>query len=565
MARLAEGERVLIHSATGGTGLAAIAVARYLGVEVLATAGNDEKRGYLRGMGVRHVMDSRSLDFGGQAREATGGEGVDVVLNSLSGAAIRAGLEALRPFGRFVELGVRDILAYTSLGLGPFRHTVTFSSVDLIQLQQDRPSAFQDLLGEVMDLFAAGHLPVLPHREFPLAQATEAFRLMAGAGHIGKLVLIMPARGETTAVRTGPPAPVRSDGAYLVIGGLGGVGLATAARLAELGAGHIVLNGRRKPGEAAGTELARLRAAGARITVELGDAARAGVAERLVSVATAGGLPLRGVVHSAMVLDDGVVTNITDAQLERVWRPKVTAAWRLHEALARHTPDWFVLYSSMASLLGNPGQGAYAAANAWLDAFAGCRTAQGLPTLAVNWGPWGEIGAATDFADRGYETLSTKDGLRALEVLLTHRRVATGVLPGRPETWILPTVRSAPFFAGLVDVHAPEGAAPSSGERASASAVRARLAGLDSPLARRTALEAYPAEQMGTVLQFGSARLDPQTPLRSLGFDSLLSMELRTRLEAGLGVRLASDFVWRHPTIAALATGLAEKMGVDLS
>ncbi|MER6615751.1 type I polyketide synthase [Streptomyces xantholiticus] len=564
VAHLAEGERVLIHSATGGTGLAALAVARHLGAEVLATAGNDEKRGYLRGMGVRHVMDSRSLDFAEQAREATGGMGVDVVLNSLSGPAIRMGLEALSPFGRFVELGVRDILADTSLGLAPFRHNVTFSSVDLIGLQQRRPKAFRDLLGEVMDLFAAGPLQVLPHQEFPLSRATEAFRLMAGAGHIGKLVLTVPEHGETTAVQAEPPSPVRSDGAYVITGGLRGVGLATAARLAELGAGHIVLNGRTPPGESAERKLARLRAAGTRISVELGDASRPGVAERLVSAATAGGLTLRGVVHSAMVLDDAAVTNITDEQLERVWRPKVTAAWRIHEALAGHAADWFVLYSSMASLLGNPGQGAYAAANSWLDAFAIWRSAQGLHTLAVNWGPWGQTGVATDFADRGYETMATQDGLRALEALLTHRRVVTGVLPGTPETWIPPKVRSAPFFEGLVGRHEAQGAAPPGGETVTAADVRARLAGLDSPLARRTALEDHLATEMSIVLQSGSARLDPQTPLRSLGFDSLLSMELRTRLQAGLGIKLAGDFVWKHPTIAALAAGLADKMGMSL-
>ncbi len=563
VAHLAEGERVLIHSATGGTGLAALAVARYLGAEVLATAGNDEKRGYLRGMGVRRVMDSRSLDFTRQAREATGGKGVDVVLNSLSGPAIRAGLEALRPFGRFIELGVRDILADALLGLAPFRHNVTFSSIDLIELQQNRPKVFHDLFCEVMDLFSAGHLEALPHQEFPLARATEAFRLMAGAGHIGKIVLTVPEHGETTAVHAEPPSPVRPDGAYIITGGLRGVGLATATRLAELGAAHIVLNGRTAPGDATETELARLRATGTRITVELGDASRPGVAERLVSAATAGGLTLRGVVHSAMVLADAALTNITDDQLERVWRPKVTAAWRLHQALVPHTPDWFVLYSSMASLLGNPGQGAYAAANAWLDAFAAWRTAQGRPTLAINWGPWGQTGVATGFADRGYETIATHDGLRALEALLTHRRVTTGVLPGTPETWILPAVRSAPFFAGLTDVQGIQGTTPPSSKPVTEADIRTRLTELDSPHSRRTALEAYLAQEMGVVLQSGNARLDPQTPLRSLGFDSLLSMELRTRLQAGLGIRLANDFVWKHPTITALATHLAHAMGLD--
>ncbi|MFJ7904670.1 SDR family NAD(P)-dependent oxidoreductase [Streptomyces sp. NPDC096198] len=567
VARLGEGERVLIHSATGGTGLAAVAVARCLGAEVLATAGNDEKRGYLRRMGIGHVMDSRSLDFTEQTRAATAGEGVDVVLNSLSGPAIRAGLEALRPFGRFVELGVRDILGDTALGLAPFRHNVTFSTVDLIELQQHRPKTFHDLLQEVMDLFAAGHLRALPHREFPLARATEAFRLMAGAGHLGKLVLTMPEHGTGTAVLAEPPSPVRPQGAYIVTGGLRGVGLATVAHLAARGATHLVLNGRTPPGDSCTAELARLRAGGTRVTVELGDAAEPGVAERLVSAATADGLPLRGVVHSAMVLDDAALTRITDEQLDRVWRPKATAAWRLHQALAGHAPDWFVLYSSMASLLGNPGQGAYAAANAWLDAFASWRTARGLPTLAVNWGPWGQTGVATGFADRGYETIPTRDGLRALLTLLTHRRTAVGVLPGPPSTWILPTVRTSAFFAGLVDAPPTggEGGAPARGEPVAAADIRSRLAGLDSPLARRTALEAYLADEMRTVLQSGSARPDPQTPLRSLGFDSLLSMELRTRLQTGLGIRLAGDFVWKHPTIASLATGLAQRMGLDLA
>jgi phthioceranic/hydroxyphthioceranic acid synthase len=593
VARLTEGERVLIHSATGGTGLAAVAVARLLGADVLATAGNEEKRGYLRGMGIRHVMDSRSLDFAEQTRDATGGQGVDVVLNSLSGPAIRAGLETLRPFGRFVELGVRDILADASLGLAPLRHNITFSTVDLIELQRNRPRVFARVLEEVLGHFAAGRLKPPPHREFPLTRATDAFRLMASARHIGKLVLTVPDRGETTAMLARHRSPVRADGAYLVTGGLRGVGLATASWLAERGAGHIVLNGRTPPCEATERKLTELRAAGTRITVELGDVGQPGTAERLVAAAAADGLPLRGVVHSAMVLADAAVTNITDDQLRQVWGPKVAGAWRLHQALAEHERgheaehergheaeyepeheakhegerthglDWFVVFSSMASLLGNPGQGAYGAANAWLDGFAAWRTARGLPTRAVNWGPWGEVGVATDFADRGYRTIPTEDGLRALELLLAHGRTDTGVLPGDPESWILPAVRGASFFSRLMDGRGATGVEGGGGRPVDRD-VRGDLMALAPGLARRTALEAYLAEQMRTVLRFGSTRLDPQTPLRALGFDSLLSMELRTRLEAGLGIRLAGDFVWRHPTVAALANGLAAKMGLDL-
>ncbi|MFF0061327.1 SDR family NAD(P)-dependent oxidoreductase [Streptomyces sp. NPDC005279] len=558
VARLSAGERVLIHSATGGTGLAAIGVARLLGAEVLATAGNEEKRGYLRGMGIEHVMDSRSLDFAEQTRAAAAGEGVDVVLNSLSGKAIRAGLETLRPFGRFVELGVRDILSDASLGLLPFRHNITLSTVDLIELQQNRPELFAVVLREVLTEIARGRLEPLPCQSFPLADAAAAFRLMAGAGHIGKLVLTVPDGGDTTAVIPDGPSPVRPDGAYIVTGGLRGVGLATARWLAEQGAAHIVLNGRSPGSESTERTLEELRARGTRITVALGDIAEPGTAERLVATATSGGSPLRGLVHAAMVLDDAAITNISEDQLLRVWRPKATGAWRLHEATTGHILDWFVVFSSMASLLGNPGQGAYAAANSWLDGFATWRTARGLPTLAVNWGAWGETGAAVDFASRGYQTIPTRKGLQALSALLVHRRVRTGVIPGEPHTWILPGGRHSSLFSLLVDDQ------PQNTGQGNSPDIRSELSSIPAGLARRTALEAYLADHIRAVLRLGNTTLDPETPLKALGFDSLLALELRTRLETGLGIRIATNFVWQHPTLAALATGLADHMGLAL-
>lgn len=558
--RLGEGERVLIHSASGGTGLAAVAVARRLGAEVLATAGNEKKRRYLRSLGIRNVMDSRSLDFAEQTRAATGGEGVDVVLNSLSGAAIRAGLESLCPFGRFVELGVRDILSDTSVGLAPFRHNITLSSVDLIELQRTRPQVFATVLREVLAEFDAQRLKPLLCTTFPLTEATDAFRLMAGAGHISKLVLTVPDRGETTAVLPEGPPIVRDDSAYVITGGLGGLGMAVARWLAEQGAGHIVLNGRSSPSLATAQAIEELSASGTRITVVLGDIAEPGIAERLVAAATEDALPLRGIMHCAMSLDDAAIMNVREDQVQRVWAPKVMGAWRLHEATAGHSLDWFVVFSSMASLLGNPGQGVYASVNSWLDGFAAWRTGRGQPTLAVNWGPWGETGAATDFSRRGYETIPTDKGLLALHALLTHGRVQTGVIPGDPSTWILPAARQSSFFSLL----APGSALPGGEERASTHDIHARLSALAPGLARHAALETYLGDHIRAVLRLGSCTLDPQTPLKSLGFDSLLSMELRSRLESDLGVKLASNFVWQHPTLSALATGLAERMGLEL-
>lgn len=557
--RLSAGETVLIHSAGGGTGLAAIAVARLLGAEVLATAGSEEKRRYLRDSGVGRVMDSRSLDFTEQTRNATRGEGVDVVLNSLSGAAIRAGLETLRPFGRFVELGVRDILSDTPVGLAPFRHNITMSTVDLIELQRSRPDLFATVLREVLGEFAEGRLKPLPCTAYPLSEATDAFRLMARAGHIGKLVLTLPDQGETTAVLPHTPPVVHADGAYIVTGGLRGLGLATTHWLAEQGAGHIVLNGRTSPSGDAARAIRELTAGGTRITVVLGDIAEPGTAGRLVRTATENQTPLRGVMHCAMVLEDAAITNVDDAQLTHVWDPKVTGAWRLHNATAAHTLDWFVVFSSMASLLGNPGQGVYAAANSWLDAFASWRTGEGMPTLAVNWGPWGETGAATGFGARGYETIPTGKGLDALHSLLAHGRVQTGVIPGDPSTWIPPAGQQSSFFSLLAPGNGHAAVSPEeSGD------IRARLTALAPGAARRTALETYLADHIRGVLRLGSTTLDPQTPLKALGFDSLLSMELRGRLESDLGVELAGNFVWEHPTLSALAAGLAGRMGLEL-
>ncbi|WP_413104685.1 SDR family NAD(P)-dependent oxidoreductase [Streptomyces sp. Inha503] len=557
--RVSAGERVLIHSATGGTGLAAIAVARLLGAEVLATAGSEEKRRFLRGMGIARVMDSRSLDFRDEVKAATGGEGVDVVLNSLSGAAIRAGLECLRPFGRFVELGVRDILSDAPLGLSPLRHNITFSTVDLRELQLDRPREYAAMLREVLTAIGEGRLKPLRCTTYPLAAVTDAFRQMAGARHIGKLVLTIPQEGQVDAVLPDGPRTVRDGGAYIVTGGLRGLGLATACWLARQGAGHLVLNGRTAPVGAAARTLAELSAAGTRITVVTGDIARPDTAERLVAAATSDeGASLHGVVHSAMVLDDAAVANIRDDQLRRVWAPKATGAWRLHQATEGHRLDWFAVYSSMASLLGNAGQGAYAAANAWLDGFAAWRSARGLPTLAVNWGPWGETGVATGFADRGYQTIPTDEGLRALGALLAHRRVQTGVIPGEPATWIPATGRRSPLFAALL----PGDDAPAA-TREGTGDIRARLAALPAGPARRTALESYLTEHIRAVLRLSGTTLDPRTPLKSLGFDSLLAMELRVRLETGLSIKLAGNFVWRHPTVEALAAGLAQQLELD--
>ncbi len=379
-ARITTGDRVLIHSATGGVGQAAIAIARAAGAEIFATAGSEQRRALLRDMGIEHVYDSRSTEFAEQIRRDTDGYGVDIVLNSLTGAAQRAGLEVLSIGGRFVEIGKRDVYANTRLGLFPFHRNLTFHYVDLTLMSESHPKRIGDLLGTVYRLVADGELPLPESTHYPLGDAATAVRMMSAAEHTGKLVLDVPQAGHTNVVVPPEQARVfRRDGSYIVTGGLGGIGLFLAEKMAAAGCGRIVLSSRSQPNPKALETIELIRAMGTDIEVECGDIAEVGTAARLVTVATATGLPLRGVLHAAAVFENAMLANMTDELIDRNWAPKVYGAWNLHQATATLPLDWFCLFSSAVGLVGSPGQGAYAAANSWLDAFARWRRTQGLP------------------------------------------------------------------------------------------------------------------------------------------------------------------------------------------
>ncbi|MGH3583316.1 MAG: SDR family NAD(P)-dependent oxidoreductase, partial [Mycobacterium sp.] len=328
LARIKAGDKVLIHSATGGVGQASIAIARAAGAEIFATAGSEHRRQLLRDMGIEHVYDSRSLDFADRIRLDTEGYGVDVVLNSVTGTAQRAGLELLAIGGRFIEIGKRDIYRDTRLGLFPFRHNLAFYAVDLALLSYSQPDRVRALLSTVYQLIADGELPAPVITHYPLADAANAIRLIGGAKHTGKVVLDIPRTGSSR-VKV-PPAQTRvfrGDGAYLITGGLGGLGLFLAGRMAAAGCGRIVLSSRSQPTPEALETIELIRAGGTEVVVECGDIAQPGTAQRLVASATATGLPVRGVLHAAGVVDDATLSNITDDLVERDWAPKVYGAW----------------------------------------------------------------------------------------------------------------------------------------------------------------------------------------------------------------------------------------------
>lgn len=564
-ARLQAGERVLIHAGAGGVGLAAIQLAQRAGAEVWATAGTPEKRAFLHTLGVRAALDSRSLAFADAIMAATAGEGVDVVLNSLAGEAIARGLELLRPYGRFVEIGKRDIYDNSSVGLLPFSRNLSYFAVDLDKMARERPQVLGAMLDHIMALVEAGELQPLPATVFPAAEAAEAFRYMAQGKHIGKIVIALQAGSVPVFVPAA--SPVRADASYLITGGLGGLGLTVAHWLAGQGARQIVLSARRGPGAQAQAEIDALRAAGVDVQVMLADVSDGAAVSQLVRAIQQRLLPLRGVFHAAGVLDDGMMAQLDAARFHAVMAPKVAGAWHLHAAAQAVELDWFVLFSSVTAVLGTPGQANYAAGNAFMDGLAHYRRSLGLPALSINWGPWAEVGLAAAQANRGERlaargvgSIAPQDGAAALARLLTQAVAQAAVMPFNASQWAqayAPAAQSSLLADLLQADEGPAGAA----EAEQAEDIRAAFAAAESHAARLRLLENLVREQVGAVMSLAAARVDVQRPLRTMGLDSLMTLELRNRLEGSLRLKLPATLVFNYPTVAALAAYLAERLG----
>ncbi|MFF2951676.1 beta-ketoacyl synthase N-terminal-like domain-containing protein [Kitasatospora sp. NPDC057965] len=509
LARLRAGETVLIHSASGGVGLAALAVARRRGARVFATAGTPDKRSFLRELGgIERVMDSRSTAFADELAEATDGRGVDVVLNSLTGEALRRGLALLAPGGRFVELGKRDIFDDSPIGLGHLKGNRALFAVDLDHTFHARPELLAELFAEVVRGFETGEFGPLPVTTRPFGEAREAFAAMAQARHLGKLVL-RPEPAPEIAVPPSPAVVRAARAGYLVTGGTTPAALAAAGRLAELGARRIVLL--RSPGADAGPAaeaVTGLRARGVEVTLTVADPTRGEEAAALPA-----GLDLAGVVHLAGA-PQNAASQDTAAQEDplRASAARAAEAWRLHLATAALELDFFILCDP------DTGPGRESALGACLDALAAHRRALGLPALSVD-----------------------GEGLGSLARLL-----------GSPAA----VVRASATGDGAPEAEADGGAA-----------IRRRLLEVEPGRRRRALLVRHCRELAARVLDgpgADAAAVDASAPLAGLGFDSMRTLELRSRLELSLGVPLPATLGWQYPTLDALVPFLAERMGIPL-
>ncbi len=551
-ADLETGERVLIHAGAGGVGLAAIQLAQAAGAEVFATA-SAAKQSFLRSLGVAHVFDSRQTAFGEEILEATDGEGVHVVLNSLTSEGfIEASLACLGSGGRFVEIGKRGIWSQREMSAS--RPDVAYSVLDVDELKRTDPVRAGASLSRIMVRLAAGELSPLPHTVWPLCEMESAMEAMRAARHTGKNVLRMPplARGN-----------LRPDRAYLVTGGLGGIGCAVARWLADHGAGAIVLNGRRDPDPEAEAIIRELREAGADVRVEIADVTDFAALDAMLARIDEGAKPLGGVIHSVGVLSDGVIENQTWDRFEQVLWPKVLGAWHLHQATKTRDLDLFVLFSSGIGVVGNPGQSNHSAANAFLDQLAAHRRGLGLPGQSIAWGAWSGIGEAEEQRERirrrfdhtAAEWITPEQGIEALDRLV--RQDATAPMVTATDWSIVAEEFGTPppFFDELLATRKVRHRQAE--EPAASSGLMAQLREAPSE-EKRNLLEAFIQQELQSVLHL------PSPPSATVGFfdvgmDSLMAVELRNRLNRAFAgeYTTSNTIVFDYPSTAELAGHLA--------
>ncbi len=554
IAGLKAGERVLIHAAAGGVGLAAVQLAQAAGAEVFATA-SAPKQAYLRSLGVTRIFDSRTTDFGGEILEATDGAGVDVVLNSLTGEGfIEASLSCLRQGGRFVELARRDILSEEEMAA--VRPDVAYAILELDVLKEQDPARPGAALRNVMERLGAGELKPLIHTRWPLAEAGAAMEFMRDARHIGKIVLASPPLVD---------GRLRQDRTYLVTGGLGGIGCALAGWLAERGAGAIVLNGRRPPDQEAEETIAALRERGVAVRVELADVTDAGAVDAMFERIKAESPPLGGVIHSVGVLSDASLANQSWERFEQVLRPKVLGAWHLHRSTADCDLDLFVLFSSVAGILGNPGQANHAAANTFLDQLAAHRRALGLPGQAIAWGAWSGLGEAEEQRDRiarrreaaGTGWFSPEQGLRVFDRLLREDPTTSVVLAADWSVFGEAVEGRPSLFEDLLPA-----AEDSAADAAGASEDLLSMLEVTPAVGREALLVSFLQQEVQAVLRLPAAPA-PAVGFFDLGIDSLMAVELRNRLNrAFAGHYVAPNtLVFDYPDIASLAGHLVGELG----
>ncbi|WP_100460655.1 type I polyketide synthase [Mycobacteroides abscessus] len=559
LADMRPGETVLIHGAAGGMGMAAVQVAANMGAVVYATAGSEERRRAALDLGATAAFDSRSVGFVDDILQITEGRGVDVIYNSLPGEMIAQNFAVAGEFCRIIEIGKADIYFGGATDLKPFSGNLSFHSIDMDRMLRLRPEIFRELRRECTEMLTAGKLTPLPYTRFPIEEVVGAFEAVFRAEHMGRIVLDLRDQTPTLLPRKPEPAPVRPGHSYLITGGFGGFGLATARSLARAGATHLILASR----SGAATEVARaqieaLRAADVDVWEEQVDISDYDQVADLIAKVEASGHPLRGVFHAAAVAHDEVIADISAESLRKVFRPKVQGALNLDKVTREHDVplDHFVLYSSISGLIGIVPQLTYAAANSVLDGLAASRRAAGLPALSVSWGAMSgggmaESDAIVKFLDSvGLRRLNMDMGAAFMRECsrfpLSHVAIA-GIDWGVLRT-PLPSTAKSTRFAHL----SAEAAAVSNEQAAFRAAVLALPEEERGPMVTKEL-----AKELANVLKVDVDSIDPKGPIADLGIDSLMAVEFAARAGKQLNIQISAFQFTPDLTLEAVGARVA--------
>jgi myxalamid-type polyketide synthase MxaB len=596
LANLQPGERVLIHAGTGGVGQAAIQIAQRLGAEVFATA-SQGKWQILKDLGVTHIFDSRTTAFESEILTLTQGQGVDVVLNSLRGEFTDASLRLLPPGGRFLEIGITDLRTLEQVeNIAP---GIAYYPIDLMDLYRDQRSVLHTLLQELMTRFAKEELRPLPYQLYSANAIETAFRTMQQAKHVGKVVIELDQspvvvgdeveialRNQQSWVprleRYGPedvmPYSIHPEASYVLVGGLGGLGLLIIEDLVRRGARNIFVCGRSSPCEAVKAALEKMQENSTiQIRASQVDILSANMLEEwLESINTVA--PIKGLFFLAGQLRDGLISKMSWPQFQEVLAVKTLGLSQVDQFSRKYSLDFFIAFSSLTAITGSPGQSNYVAANSFVDGLMQLRRTQGLPGNTIDWGPWKEAGMAQRLSslqsqrllELGILPLETKQSLQVLNGLGSQSPTQIGVMRIDWSKFLkhFPTANTNPLYE---HISYKESMRLANVEMGSSTG---RIEGqnwleilLSTPQAQRNKrlLELLESAVNQVIGAHETESIGLRKPLFDLGLDSLTAVELKNRIEKNLQCVLSSTLLFDYPTLEALSEHLKTLISIPFA
>ncbi|GBD91773.1 phthiocerol synthesis polyketide synthase type I PpsC [bacterium BMS3Abin04] len=553
LAKIKKGDKVLIHAASGGVGQAAIQICKMVGAEIFATAGSDGKRNFLKGIGIKHVMNSRSLDFANEIISITNEEGIDIVLNSLAGEYIEKGFSILGKNGRFIEIGKIGI--WTKEEVNKYRKDINYFVIALDDISKNNPGLIKELFSKIIPLFEKEKLLPLPKKVYPVQEAVSAFRFMAQTKHIGKVVIKVSEPSEEIKKEI----QIKPDVSYLVVGGFGALGMVVTKWLVSKGAKSIMLTGRHNPNETVNEKLKKLGNDNVNIQRIIGDVSNYETFKKEISdaIKKAGTRKIGGVIHAAGVLADGIILNQAWKNYKKVFAPKINGSINLNNIILKEGDlDFIVYFSSVASILGSAGQANYSMANAFLDAFASYQRKHNINAISISWGPWDSMGMTSTSSKGskdvfGFSKITEKIGRNFLDVVFCENPVHVSIFN---IDWDI--LRSnigktdlPPFLSSFIT----EQSHSSENKEEATYKLLEELEQSESSERKKIIVDFLIQQTIRVLGLESSYDLDPEKHLSEMGLDSLMAIELKNSIDNAIGRNLPATLVFNYPSIDAIS------------